>query len=117
MPINKRFNVQSNITYNIPADYWESIKDSPLSFMKVAQYYVGQHWNNQVPRLNELNAYYRGDNKIHEMAMPDKNANQADNRIAASIAHYITDIRVGYQFGNPITYSYVNYDNLDGLLK
>lgn len=113
MPINKRFNNQSNVTYNIPADYWESIKDSPLSFMKVAQYYVGQHWTNQVPRLNELNAYYRGDNKIHEMAMPNKNANQADNRIASSIAHYITDIRVGYQFGNPITYSYANFDNPD----
>ena len=102
-----RFNFDANKVYRMPVDEWKSIKDDQAEIGKLVQYFITQHYTYQVPRIITLERYYSGDNDIHYWAS-DKAPNRADNRIASGLPRYITNIRVGYQYGNPIKWGYDN---------
>lgn len=108
-----RYLFDANQVYRIPQAYWEGIKDKPDKddFLQLVQWYVNDHFNNQLPRILELERYYAGDNNIHYW-MSRKNQH-ADNRIASGLPRYITNIQVGYQFGSPLTFGYTNKDDPD----
>lgn len=72
--------------------------------------YVNRHKKEQLPRLQELKRYYKGDNNIKYR--PDKeDSTAADNRISSDFAKYITMFEQGYMLGNP-----VEYKNEDGVV-
>ncbi|WP_125575954.1 phage portal protein [Levilactobacillus angrenensis] len=104
-----RFDFDANQVYRMPADNWEAIKDDPAKVAELVQKYITDHYRLQVPRIITLERYYNGDNDIHYWAS-HKAPNRADNRIASGLPRYITNIRVGYQFGNPIKFGYDNSD-------
>lgn len=65
--------------------------------------YVNRHKKEQLPRLQELKRYYKGDNNIKYR--PDKeDSTAADNRISSDFAKYITMFEQGYMLGNPVEY-------------
>lgn len=110
-------NFLRNQDYQIPADKFNELMESfdPESnadeFIKLAQWYVNDHYTWQVPRILNLERYYLGDSNIHYWASDKKK--RADNRIAGGLPRYITDFGIGYQFGNDIKFSYENKDNPD----
>lgn len=105
-----RYAFQTNQSYNIPVSSWQPIKDDPDKFQKLVQWYVSDHFNNQLPRILELERYYLADNNIHYW-LSNKRSNRADNRISSALARYITNIQVGYEFGTPLTFGYQNKDD------
>ncbi|GHP12986.1 phage portal protein [Lentilactobacillus fungorum] len=105
-----RYSFQTNQAYNIPSSKWEAVKDSPDKFQKLVKWYVSDHFDNQLPRILELERYYLADNNIHYW-LSHKKSNRADNRISSALARYITNIQVGYEFGTPLTFGYQNKDN------
>lgn len=54
-------------------------------------------------RYKHLNSYYDGEHKI--LSRTFSNHNIPNNKIVANHAEYITDMAVGYVFGNPISYA------------
>ncbi len=102
-----RFSFDANKVYRMPSSEWESIKDNQTSVGKLVQYFITQHYSYQLPRIITLERYYSGDNDIHYWNS-EKAADRADNRIASGLPRYITNIRVGYQYGNPIKWGYDN---------
>lgn len=100
-----RFPFESNQQYHMPADQWDAIKDSAEAIKPALSWFVQQHYAFQVPRIIALERYYNGDNDIHYWCS-DKPKDRADNRIQSGLPRYITNIRVGYQFGNPIKFGY-----------
>lgn len=111
-----RFGQNANVQYSIPEPTWEAVKDAPNSenFLALVRYYVNDHYSNQLDRILELQRYYYGDNNIHHWQGELRNKNQSDNRIANPWATYITNLRIGHQFGNPIKYGFdSNDDNAD----
>ncbi|VDG18775.1 phage portal protein [Lactobacillus brevis] [Lactiplantibacillus mudanjiangensis] len=105
-----RFPFNANQDYQMPAEKWEAIKNNSQEITKVLQWFIKDHYSYQLPRILALERYYQGDNDIHYW-QSDKADNRADNRIASGLPRYITNLRVGYQFGNPIKYAYTNPDN------
>lgn len=81
----------------------ESVKTALANF-------VEKHYNNQVERLITLERYYQGESDIH-FWNSERSPYRADNRVANNIARYITNVRVGYQFGNPIKYGFSDPDD------
>lgn len=107
-----RFPFNSNQEYQMPASQWDAIKASPEGIKPVLKWFVQDHYTNQLPRLLTLERYYQADNDIHYW-LSDKAPSRADNRITSGLPRYITDQKVGYQFGNPIKFAYSDPDKPD----
>ncbi|VDG31400.1 SPP1 family phage portal protein [Lactobacillus buchneri CD034] [Lactiplantibacillus mudanjiangensis] len=105
-----RYQFQANQQYQIPADTWQALKPMSADFIEMIQWYVNDHYINQLPRILELERYYQADNNIHYW-MSNKRRGKADKRITSGLPRYITNIRVGYEFGNPLTFGYSNQDD------
>ena len=101
----RRFSLDSNKEYKMPADLFEVIKNDPNKLGELATRFIEKHQTLQVPRLLTLYRYYIGDNDIHYWDS-HKSPKRADNRIASGFAHFITSIKTGYRFGNPIKFQY-----------
>lgn len=110
-----RYQFQANQQYKIPTASWEALKPKSQSFIDLIQWYVNDHYTNQLPRILELERYYQADNNIHYW-MSNKRKGKSDERITSGLPRYITNIRVGYEFGNPLTFGYTNSadENDDG---
>ena len=111
-----RYGFKSNQPYTYPENLYAKTVPSGTNpgsddFLKIVQWFVRDHYENQLKRILELERYYIGDTNIHYWASFKKN--RADNRIASAMARYITNINVGYQFYNPITYGYENASDED----
>lgn len=106
-----RYGFKSNQPYTYPEDLYTKTVPGDTNFLKIVQWFVRDHYENQLPRILELKRYYIGDTNIHYWASFKKN--RADNRIASAMARYITNINVGYQFYNPISYGYENVSDED----
>lgn len=102
-----RFNFNANQRYSMPADEWESVKDDASGMHDIIQWFVKDFYNNQLPRIITLERYYQGDNDI-KFWDSTKSPARADNRVASGLPRYITNIRLGYQFGNPLKFGYSN---------
>ncbi|GEO67316.1 phage portal protein [Levilactobacillus spicheri] len=100
-----RFGFDANQEYQMPADTWNAIKANPDAIKPLLAWFVGDHYRNQLPRLLTLERYYQADNDIH-FWHSDKAPDRADNRITSGLPRYITDQKVGYQFGNPLKFAY-----------
>jgi len=57
-----------------------------------------EQWRNQVPRYERLRRYYLGDQDFSEM-------HEGNSRVVSNHCAYITDVLVGYQFGNEPRYT------------
>lgn len=101
----RRFSLDSNKQYKMPQEIFDAIKEDPIKLGEMATKFIEKHQSLQVPRLLTLYRYYIGDNDIHYWDS-EKSANRADNRIASGFAHFITSIKTGYRFGNPIKFQY-----------
>ncbi|ERL63850.1 phage portal protein [Schleiferilactobacillus shenzhenensis] len=101
----RRFALTARQEYRFPQDLFDQAKNDPAALGKIATTFISDHYNNQVPRIMTLERYYEGDNDIHYWHS-HKKPTQADNRIATGFPAYITNIRVGYRFGNPLKYEY-----------
>lgn len=97
--------LKANKQYTIPADTWLKIKDDSEQIIPVLEYFIKQHYQYQLPRILELERYYKGENDIH-FANTHISSNRADNRITAGFPKFITNTRVGYSVGNPIKFQY-----------
>lgn len=102
-----RYGFVTNQPYKIPKATWDAMKDDPQLFEPLVQWYVNDHYTNQLPRILELERYYQADNNIHYW-LSNKRRNHADNRIAGGLPHYITNIQTGYEFGTPLKFGYTN---------
>lgn len=100
-----RFKFDSNTVFRMPADLFNKAKLDPDKLGEYAKDFITQHYDNQVYRFVTLERYYSGDNDIHYW-FANKAKNRADNRIASGIPAYITNIRVGYSFGNAVKFQY-----------
>ena len=103
---------EANKVYMMPVEQWEPIKQNPQQMIDIIQYFVQHHYEKQLPRIIELERYYKGDNDIH-YANTHKGSNRADNRVTSGFPKYITDIKVGHAVGNPLKFQYSNDDNED----
>ncbi|GEO58695.1 phage portal protein [Companilactobacillus bobalius] len=120
----RRFSLDSNKQYKMPAELFDVIKDDPVKLGELATKFIEKHQALQVPRLLTLYRYYIGDNDIHYWDS-EKADNRADNRIASGFAHFITEIKTGYRFGNDIKFQYndqaetseTDEDNLKDLIN
>ncbi|KRM17271.1 prophage Lp1 protein 39 [Companilactobacillus nantensis DSM 16982] len=101
----RRFSLESNKQYKMPEEIFDAVKDDPVKLGEVATQFIEKHQALQVPRLLTLYRYYIGDNDIHYWNS-EKPESRADNRIASGFAHFITSIKTGYRFGNPIKFQY-----------
>ena len=112
---SERYPFQSNQQYQIPAAKWAGIEPESQQFIDLIQWHVNDHYSYQLPRILELERYYQADNNIHYWMSQKKNG-KSDERITSGLPRYITNIRVGYEFGNPLTYGYTNKsdENDDG---
>lgn len=107
-----RFGFDANQEYQMPADTWNAIKANPDAIKPILAWFVNDHYTNQLPRLLTLERYYQADNDIH-FWRSDKDPDRADNRITSGLPRYITDQKVGYQFGNPLKFAYSDPDKPD----
>jgi len=105
-----RFAFNANQRYSMPTDEWEQVKDSPDAMQDIIRWYVQDFYQNQLPRITTLQRYYQGDNDI-KFWQSEKSPSRADNRVASGLPRYITNIRLGYQFGNPLKFGYSNPDD------
>ena len=51
--------LKANKQYTMPADDWNEIKNDPEKIKEVLQYFVTQHYQYQLPRILELERYYK----------------------------------------------------------
>ncbi|WP_214464539.1 phage portal protein [Levilactobacillus brevis] len=100
-----RFGFDANQDYQMPADRWNAIKANPDAIKPILAWFVNDHYTNQLPRLLTLERYYQAENDIH-FWRSEKAPDRADNRITSGLPRYITDQKVGYQFGNPLKFAY-----------
>ena len=97
--------IKANKQYMIPESKWNDIKNDPKEIIPVLKYFLMQHYQYQLPRILELERYYKGENDIH-FANINISSNRADNRVTAGFPKFITNTRVGYSVGNPIKFQY-----------
>ncbi|WP_201307874.1 phage portal protein [Companilactobacillus farciminis] len=97
--------IKANKQYMIPEIKWNDIKNDPKEIIPVLKYFLTQHYQYQLPRILELERYYKGENDIH-FANINISSNRADNRVTAGFPKFITNTRVGYSVGNPIKFQY-----------
>jgi SPP1 family phage portal protein len=96
---------KANKQYMIPESKWNDIKNDPKEIIPILKYFLTQHYQYQLPRILELERYYKGENDIH-FANINISSNRADNRVTAGFPKFITNTRVGYSVGNPIKFQY-----------
>lgn len=108
----KRYDVDTNKAYAMPEEVWDTVKFSKSTMPETIKYFVGLHYKDQLPRILELERYYRGDNRIH-YANTNKSPGRADNRIASGFVSTIVDFQVGYSVGNPPKYQYDDDQDVD----
>jgi len=108
--------LKANKQYTMPADDWNEIKSDPEKIKEVLQYFITQHYQYQLPRILELERYYKGENDIH-FANTNISSSRADNRVTFGFPKFITNTRVGYSVGNPIKFQYNEDDASDDDLK
>ena len=70
---------------------------------KVIRRIIENHRSSVLPRLQNLENYYKANNAIKNRYMKDKS--KPNNKIANAYASYITDTLVGYFIGEPISYT------------
>lgn len=58
---------------------------------------------NELPRLNKLEKYYKGEHNI--LAKKDRNEKQEDTKSVNNYAFYITSIATAYFLGKPVSYT------------
>lgn len=97
--------IKANKQYMIPESKWNDIKNDPKEIIPILKYFLTQHYQYQLPRILELERYYKGENDIH-FANINISSNRADNRVTAGFPKFITNTRVGYSVGNPIKFQY-----------
>lgn len=102
----------ANKTYMMPQSIWDGVKSDEGAMLPYLKYFINEHYNNQLPRILELERYYKGQNDIY-FANTNKSSTRADNRIATGFPKFITNIRVGYSVGNPIKFQYNQDDGAD----
>jgi SPP1 family phage portal protein len=106
-----RFGFDSNAVFKMPADVFKTVRKDDAEFSKCIANFLTQHYNRQIARIVELERYYVGDNNIHYW-LSHKSPKRSDNRIANGMPAYITNLRVGYSFGNQPRFQY-NQDDDD----
>lgn len=116
------FDFESNQIYRMPAEEWAKTLFSLDDLTELVHNYVYDFYTKQVPRIVTLQRYYNGDNDIHYWNSTKTNKT-ADNRISSGFAKYITSLRVGYQFGNPLDFQFndpdvseADQENIQGLV-
>lgn len=97
--------LKDNKQYMIFENKWNAIKDNPDEIIPVLWYFIKQHYQYQLPRILELERYYKGENNIH-FADTNISSSRADNRVIVGFPKFITNTRVGYSVGNPIKFQY-----------
>ncbi|WP_079475606.1 phage portal protein [Marinococcus halophilus] len=92
---NSRFDPEANLDYRLTSL-------SELTPERLAKL-VEHHRNKQQPRLKELEAYYRGDNKeILQRSSRRTYEEDADHRATHNFARYVSTFIQGYLAGVPI---------------
>lgn len=105
-----RFDIEANREYQIPASFFDSIRNDPMKLFDVAYKFIRHHVDHEVPRLKELFDYYQAENRIKSWP-GSPNPENAHNQVASGFARYITNIRVGYFMGNDIQYKITKDDD------
>ncbi|WP_076657796.1 phage portal protein [Lactiplantibacillus plantarum] len=100
-----RFDQDANRVFKMNADKFASIKNDPNALGVVVSRFINRHFTHQLKRILTMQRYYIGVNDI-KFWQSGKATNRADNRIANEMPKYITNMRVGYTFGNPIRFQY-----------
>lgn len=100
-----RFDPDANRVFKMDAAKFETIKGDPKQLGKVVSRFINRHYTHQLKRILTLERYYIGANDI-KFWNSGKALNRADNRIANEMPKYITNMRVGYTFGNPLRFQY-----------
>lgn len=100
-----RFDQDANRVFKMNADKFEPIKNDPNALGVVVSRFINRHFTHQLKRILTMQRYYIGVNDI-KFWQSGKATNRADNRIANEMPKYITNMRVGYTFGNPIRFQY-----------
>lgn len=100
-----RFDQDANRVFKMNADKFASIKNDPNALGIVVSRFINRHFTHQLKRILTMQRYYIGVNDI-KFWQSGKATNRADNRIANEMPKYITNMRVGYTFGNPIRFQY-----------
>ncbi|MCF6419814.1 phage portal protein [Furfurilactobacillus milii] len=105
-----RFDQDANRTFKIDANKFAQVKDDPDALGDVVSRFINRHYTHQLKRILAMQRYYIGANDI-KFWNSGKAVNRADNRIANEMPKYITNMRVGYTFGNPIRFQYNDDSN------
>lgn len=74
-----------------------------------ARHYIDRFMSERLPRLSNLEKYYKNNNKINNRVFEDKS--KPNNKISHSFGNYIVKTNVSMLLGSPISYNSV--DNLD----
>ena len=69
----------------------------------IIEYLIKQFKMNELPRLQNLEGYYKGNNAILQRQMID--ITKPNNKVPNPYANYISDMYTGYFAGKPVTYS------------
>ncbi len=96
----QRFSNESNTHYRYPDA--EKLLKNPDQISKMIQH----HKEYQVPRLVELNDYYKGDNRNILRSRRRKEEHLADNRATHNFAEYVSQFIQGYMVGVPLKTTY-----------
>src|SRR5699024_6476587 len=77
---------------------------------EIIQTMIEHHRDNQVPRLNTLKEYYKGDNQSVLVEKRRRDEHLADNRATHNFAKYVSQFIQGYMMGVPLKTSYPDED-------
>ena len=77
----------------------KNIEITPMLLTKLIQ----SHLSTEVPRLQNLENYYKGETAITRRVMTD--TTKPNNKVVSPYARYITDTLVGFFMGKPVNYS------------
>ncbi|WP_139376892.1 phage portal protein [Halobacillus salinus] len=102
METKRRFDPEANIQYT-----YESLEDlmkntDDLSAM------LKHHIEHQVPRLSELDDYYKGDNTAISVLNRRKEDDKADHRARHNYAKYVSNFMQGFLVGVPIAINHTD---------
>ena len=100
----KRFSDESNTHYRF------SSADELIEDKEIIQTMIEHHRDNQVPRLNTLKEYYKGDNQSVLVEKRRRDEHLADNRATHNFAKYVSQFIQGYMMGVPLKTSYPDED-------
>lgn len=106
----KRFSDEANIHYK-----YDNVND--LMGSDILLEMIDHHQMNQVPRLEELEDYYRGNNRYILTEERRKDSDWADYRATHAFAEYISTFVQGYMVGVPLKTSHPDDDINDLLMN